>query len=466
MKKLLLIFAFIPVLLFSQTRKQRKALQAQRKADEQIINNFKKHLQFFESNPKDSSDNLKNEQRTVTYISNQFSILGLQPKGTNGYLQPFKIDEGKQVASQSFLKVNGTLLTEKDYFPLPFSASKSVSGTPAMALKEKGVPWFTDANDWSEDDTKKNDSSITIRIQKEADRAASKGATALFIYNSSNIADNIGFDSKDKTPSSAIPVIYITPTGFKKYFADQSQVLDIELNVAFKEIIKNANNVVGYINNSAPSNIVIATPYSIVTRTKNDYTGTNIRKDMDDNVSGTSMLIELARILFTSKSKNSNYTFVAYTGEDTLSAESNWLNNTAITSNAGYIVNLDEVQRSGEDKKLLIESNKTVTSLAENIKPFADTNLEVIFDSSRFQTRQSSDYLKLPLLNISTMPNHELANNEKINYEGELRITRFISRMIEATNGKGKQSFSSINESTNKLFQPSLATTRKTREMF
>lgn len=218
----------MPVLLFSQTRKQRKALEVQRKADQQVISNFKSHIQFFETNAPGSTVVSTNSQPAVNYISEQFKTIGLEPKGTNGYVQQFKIDEGKQIDPKTFLKVNGTLLAaKKDYFPLSFSASKAVAGMPAMALKEKGVPWFIDIKDWLDDDAKKADFDITKTVQKEADRAAVKGATALFLYNSSNLSDNLHYNSRDKASPSSIPVIYITPAGYNKYFIDQSQVLDI-----------------------------------------------------------------------------------------------------------------------------------------------------------------------------------------------------------------------------------------------
>ncbi len=467
MKKLLLIFAFVPVLLLSQTRKQRKALEAQRKADQQVISNLKSHIHFFETNSPNSAVVSKNGELAVNYISDQFKTIGLEPKGTNGYIQQFKLDEGKQIDQGTYLKVNGTLLaTKKDYFPLSFSASKSVTGMPAMALKEKGVPWFIDIKDWLDDDTIKADFDITKTVQKEAGRAALKGATALFLYNSSNLTDNVHFNNRDKIPPSSIPVIYITPAGYSKYFIDQSQILDIELNVAFRETIKNANNVIGYINNGAASNIVIATAYDRVYAAENENAADKGKTDKpEDNVSGTSMLIELARMLFTSKAKNNNYTFIAYTREDTLSRDSKWLNNSAITSNANYIINLDNIARYDEDKKLLIENYGTSPEWIQAIIPLADNNLEVRFDSSSLQSVHSSIYqIKVPVLNFCTQ-NHEnnkaAADNGTINYEGELHIARFIYHLIEATDSKGKLAFSANNDScasSLKIAQPVLNT--------
>lgn len=450
MNKLLLVFALVPVLLFSQTRKQRKALEAQKKADEQVISNFKSHIQFLTSKtPQQSTASTTDGVLTLQYISNQFKAIGLQPKGTNGYIQQFKINNGKQIQSNTFLKVNGTtLVVKKDYFPLSFSASKSVTGMPAMALREKGVPWFADVKDWLEENTKNADFDIVEIIHKEAGRAASKGATALFVYNSSNLIDKVRFNNKDKTSPLSIPVIYITSNGYNKYFLDHSQLLDIELNVVLKETIKNANNVIGYINNQASSNIVIAAPYNRAYPTENDTVADKgkINGSSDDAISGTSMLIELARMLLSSKAKNNNYTFIAYSGEDTLSQDSKWLNNYAIASGANYIINLDRVGRYDENKKLLIEAYGISAEWIESIKPLAEKNLEVNFDSSSIESRDASiSQVKIPLLNFLTGDHGNYSQvslqDGTINYEGELYIARFIYRLIEATDTKGKLVF-------------------------
>ncbi|WP_018615995.1 hypothetical protein [Segetibacter koreensis] len=444
MIRLLLIFALVPTLLFSQTRKQRKALEAQRKADEKVINNLKNHFDFFANNIQNSKAVVKEGEAPVEYISNQFKSIGLQPKGTNGYIQQFKVDEGKQIAPVTSLKLNGTLLAVKrDYFPLPFSATKSVTGMPAIALKEKGVPWFTDIKDWLDDNDKNADFDILKAAQKEAVRAASKGATALFLYNSSNLADNIRFNSRDKTSPLSIPVIYITPKGYSKYLTDQSQVLDIELNVAFKESIKNASNVVGYIDKGASTNIVIATPYKPTYHEESDSLADNEKvKEYADIASGTSMLIELARMLSASKAKNSNYTFIAYTSEDSLSQTCKWLNNSAITLPVNYVVNLQKVGRYDQDKKLLIEGYGTTPDWVQAIKPLADKNVEVTFDSTGHQLLDSSIHMAVPVLNFFTVSpqkdNYSLVGNGTINYEGELQIAKFIYHLVEATDGKGK----------------------------
>ena len=440
MKKLLLIIALAPVLLFSQTRKQRKALAAQQKADQVIINNLKSHNQNLTTNNSTSADSV----RVREYIINQFKTSGLQPKGTSGYLQPFKIDLGRQIKSGTFLKVNGTTLAvKKDYFPLACSAQKNVSGMPAMSLRERGVPWFEDVKDWLED-TLNATLDINKRVQKEAGRAASKGATALFLYNSGATSDNLRFDSKDKTTPVSLPVIYITREGYNKHFNDHSQILDIELNVAFEEVIKNAENIAGFIDNGAASNIVIAAPYTYFFREENE--SITKPKDSIDIIAGTSVLIEVAKMLAISKAKDNNYTFIAYNGENLMSQSGKWFNNPAVISSVNYVINLPGIRTYAQDKKLLIKGYGTAANWPEIIRQAANKNLEISFDTGRTYDKDTSQHQPaIPVLDFFTVDNNnsnkDFANSDKIPYEEQLQIARFIYRLIEATGTKGKPAF-------------------------
>lgn len=150
MKQMLLILAFFPTILFSQSKKERRAIESRQKADLVVINNLKNHIQNLIGNSQ--ANNAGFEVKAVEYLSSQFKAIGLQPKGSDGYVQPYNIDDGKKIDASTFLKVNDKLLElNKEFFPLAYSAEKKVKGTPAMALRERGVPWFFDLKDCLED---------------------------------------------------------------------------------------------------------------------------------------------------------------------------------------------------------------------------------------------------------------------------------------------------------------------------
>src|ERR1700759_4851432 len=93
------------------------------------------------------------EKLASDYIVAEFTKAGLQPDAeNNGWLQSFDVDDGKQIDSSTFFSINGNQLTAPgDFFPLAWSASASVEGSPAIALQENGVPWFFDLKEMLEE---------------------------------------------------------------------------------------------------------------------------------------------------------------------------------------------------------------------------------------------------------------------------------------------------------------------------
>lgn len=448
MKRLLLSLVFIPTLLFSQSRKERKALEAQQKADQQVIANLKNHIQNLSGN---KSTGLSNQTSEIEYISNQFKLLGLQPKGNNGYIQAFTVDDGKRIEPATYLKVNDKLLeVNKEYFPLPYSAEKKIKGSPAMALRERGVPWFTDVKDWIDDESKKR--YIDDAIKKETVKVAAKGATALFLYNSGSTADGVVFNKKDKSAALPVPVIYITPDGYKKYFSDPAQALDIELNVAFKQNNIAGSNVIGYIDNAATTAIVIAAHYSRASDTAgNEETDKTAAQDAGDNSSGTAMLIELARMLLASKAKNNNYLFIALGGSDKgLAAVSYWLDNTTVTAPVNYMINLDMAGSYSDGKKLVVQGSNSSPIWSAVFTSIPDKKLDVIIDSMITDPYASFYRKGIPVLSFSAATRTDYINKPgeetKINYAVELQIAKFITRLIEATDSKGKVNFAKTDQ--------------------
>lgn len=458
MKKLLLILALAPTFLLAQSKKQKKAIAEQQKADQVIINNLKAHVQYLADDKLEGrSTGSAGEAMAMQYISNQFKVIGLQPKGTNSYIQEFIIEEGKQIEPSTFLNLNGTrLMLKRDFIPLAFSATKPVKGMPAMALRERGVPWFFDVKELLDANAGNATYNISDALKKEAARSATKGATALFIYNSSSTNDNIRFENKDTSHPSSIPVIYILPDGYKKYFVDHSQLLDIELNVALREKNRSGHNVVGYIDNNGSSTVVVGAHYDHLGWGEDGNaadTGKILHNGADDNASGTSLLIELARMLASSKAKGNNYLFIAFSGEEIGALGSKyWLDKPTITTPLNYMINLDMVGRYDASKKLNVSGYGSSPLWSQYINGANDKTLEIKIDSTAGTVGdQLSFYRKdIPVIFFNTgysSDYHKATDKaDKINYDGELRIAKYISRLIESTDGKGKIAFSKAPE--------------------
>ena len=137
MKKLLLVLLFFPLLLQAQSKKEKKAAAARLQAQQECISRIKTQVQFL------SGDQLQGrkvgtagEQMARDFIVNEFKNVGLQPKGNDGFVQTFLIEEGKKIDTATFFSINDQKLTVgKEFFPLPYSANKSATGSPALDLR-------------------------------------------------------------------------------------------------------------------------------------------------------------------------------------------------------------------------------------------------------------------------------------------------------------------------------------------
>ena len=206
--------------------------QKLKKSDKIIVANLQTHIKYLADDQLEGRRTGSNgEKLAYEYISNEFSKAGLLAKGDNAtYLQAFEVNDGKMVTSGSHLIINGNdLAIDKEYFPLSFSCNSALSAVGSIALQENGSPWFYDIKDLLEANKDNPHFDLTEVIKTKATDAANKSATVFFIYNSSDIKDELQFDPKVKSALSVIPVIYVTKIAKEKYLKDETASLDIQL---------------------------------------------------------------------------------------------------------------------------------------------------------------------------------------------------------------------------------------------
>ncbi|MBS1591097.1 MAG: hypothetical protein JST07_03180, partial [Bacteroidetes bacterium] len=233
MKQTLILLLALPTLVFAQSKK--KKLKLEKEANMAIENRLLQHIRYLASDSLEGrGTGTKGETLASQYIINQYEAMQLEPKGSNGYLQNFDIDEGKHAnATTTYLMVNNNKAElQKDFFALAFSTNATVNGNVAVALNQANNAWFKDLRDVLEENQNNPHFDVEDYIKKEADKVAAKKATALILYNSSNITDNVQFNKNDKSALTKIPVLYITKDGFKKFFSDETVTQNIQLRVA------------------------------------------------------------------------------------------------------------------------------------------------------------------------------------------------------------------------------------------
>ena len=132
----------VVVLVFTACSPAKKAT----KADVQTLENLKLHIQYLADDKLEGRRTGTNgEKMAMEYISNQFKSIGLLPKGSKGYYQPFEVNEGKQIDDSTKLIINGNnLVAGKDFFPFPFSLNQKMEALPSISVQEADMPWFFD----------------------------------------------------------------------------------------------------------------------------------------------------------------------------------------------------------------------------------------------------------------------------------------------------------------------------------
>ncbi len=455
MNKLMLFLLFTPIFSFSQSRKERKAMEAQRKADELVLDRINLHFENLSANnPGDTKANDGTSQRHKTYIVSQFELIGLQAGGNNGYIQQFVIDEGKKIDATTHFTLNNTpLQLGKDFIPLVYSANQSIAGYPAIDLRERGEPWFADIKDWLQ---KQNDPEfdINVAIKKEVQRAADKGATGLILFNSGSQADKVIFNNLDSSQPVSIPVIYLTPEAFKKYCSDRSALIDIDLAVSIKETYHTAENLIGFLDNGATNTVIIGAHYSNATKmTSGQSVGNNTGHD---NASGTAALIELARMLKNEGTKKNNFLFIAFAAEaqDFLGSQY-WLEHETGKSTLNYMINMDMTSGYLTARQLSVAGYKTSPQWPKLLTSIRQKELAINVDSVMPRQGDHMNFVnrEIPVLFFyagSTSDNQPAGSaDNSIQYEGELLIVKYIHHLLVAADDAGKLVFSKPAEPLN-----------------
>ena len=437
--------------------------QKLKKADKVMITNLQAHIAYLADDKLEGRRAGTNGEKLAReYISNQFQMAGLEPKGEQGWLQPFEIYDGKQINASTLLFINDRELKLNDeYFPFVFCPGSSLEAAVSPALKEKGVPWFNDLKEVLEENKENPHFDLTSAIKTIAAKAAEKGATALFVYNSSGITDNLKFDGKDNSRPLIIPVVYLTQKACKQFLSDESATLDIRLKTVIGDKKRTGNNVIGIINNGASNTIIFGAHYDHLGYGEDGNTmlrtgEKQIHNGADDNASGTAALIELARLLKLSKDKNNNYVFIAFSGEELGLFGSKYFTEhpTISLPTVNYMVNMDMVGRLNDSSKALTIGGFGTSPAWGNVFTVLSKQkyFTVKYDSSGMgPSDHTSFYLKsIPVLFFFTglhSDYHKPSDDaNKINYTGEAFIIKYIESLVTLTNTKGKLAFQKTRE--------------------
>lgn len=407
------------------------------------------------------------EKLAAAYISQEFQTLGLAPKGTEGYLQPFSVNEGKQMMEGTSVVIADKVLTMgKDFFVFPYSANAKVEGNITIGVPEIGAPWFMDINTVLEDNSSNPHFDLTGYIYDFAKVAKQKGATAVVWYNSGSKEDKLSFNPKDKSPVLSLPVFYLQKSAVSTFLAQEVASLTFKGSAVLGDKIRNGVNVVGFIDNGAANTVVLGAHFDHLGygedgNSRYEKKEPAIHNGADDNASGTATLIEMAAQLKKLKAKANNYLFIAFSGEELgLYGSKHFTEQPTIDlKTVNYMINMDMVGRLNDSTKTvtiggygtspiwasLLSQGQGEIKTALTTKPAGSFQIKIDSAGSGPSDHTSFYRKDIPVLfyftGLHTDYHKPSDDADRINYAGMVKILRHMQNVVEKANESGKLAF-------------------------
>lgn len=403
------------------------------------------------------------EKMAHDYIISQYKAMGIPPYFFGkSYLQSFTYKDSPSLGDSNYFTIDGKpFILGEDYYPLSFSASAKISAGYIIVHYGISLP-SSDYNDYKyksglkgrifviETDLPekfKTDTNFIkfLDLQKKIDTATAYGAAGIIFVNSDVNKGDPSEKFSSYTVPSSIPVIFAKGKALRRLHSKRNTNATV-ISVDIKRKIMTGYNIASYIDNQAPTTIIIGGHYDHLGMGKEDsrYTDTvpQIHNGADDNASGTAAVIELARYFMNSSCKKHNYLFMNFSGEEKGLYGSSYFTKSSLfdTSKVAYMLNLDMVGRY-DTSKVGLDIIGTGTSqvwdtLISLNKP---ADLKIKSTKTGFEgSDQMSFYLKnIPVLFLFTgiHPDYHMPGDDadKINFNGETKIVKFAEKLIEST---------------------------------
>lgn len=443
MKKTICLLALLSLAVY---------LPAQKKADRKLLGNLQSHITYLASDKLEGRrTGTPGEKLAAEYIAAQMKQAGLAPKGDDGYLQTFTVREGKVIGESTKLSIDQKpQLAGEQFIPLPFSAEKAAKGEVLADVNEPDNIWLINVKDFEPNPHARP----TDEYLKKTLEAAKNGASGVIFFNGREQPSQV-LRWLDQSPAPApIPAVWVNEEVSRKLDDENANGFQINLQVAFSQNKRTGTNVIGYINNGAPKTVVLGAHFdhlgygedrnSLATAVKAIHNGA------DDNASGTAAMLELGRLLKSSRLKNNNFILVAFSGEELGLFGSKYFteHSPVPPEQVNFMINMDMVGRLDASKGLQVGGIGTSPSWAALLEQTAPKTVKLSYDSSGVGPSDHTSFYRkhIPVLFFFTGTHadyHKPSDDvEKINFEGELSVIKFVYAIIEKANSMDKLAFS------------------------
>ncbi|MHB1049741.1 MAG: M28 family peptidase, partial [Bacteroidota bacterium] len=428
------------------------------------------------------------------YIADQFQSIGLSPLGDNGtFFQNFEVVTELQLGQHNALSVKEKKKTtryavNKDFVPLGFTSDTAITGRIVfggygISAKELDYDDYGSADikgkiavilrGTPDGDTPHSKFGNFAALRYKAMNARQKGAIGLIVVSTTeeDSADQLikmKYDNSFST--SGIPTIHAQRSIVDRWLQSKKLSVDtaaariqramkplsteiknltVSLSTEVVKIKKPTRNVVGVLKSSravSDEHIVVGAHFDHLGY-GGDGSGSlepskrEIHNGADDNASGTSVMIEMARHL--SEYRNTltrDIVFIGFSGEEMgLLGSAHYTKSPSLPlEQAITMVNLDMVGRL-KDNKLTVQGTGTSShweSLLTSLNKDSVFNLAMVKDGFGPSDHASFYTKNIPVLFFFTGVHedyHKPSDDyDKLNYEGMRSIVRYAVRTVLA----------------------------------
>jgi len=411
-----------------------------------------------------ASDSLKGreagtigEQMAADYISKQMFQIGLLPKGdsTGSFLSRFRMnypviykDAKLRIDNVDFKHIEdfGAIdLSSAGNVTAPFiNIGNGISGNNRGGSKNGvyDVAGKIVIIDVSSGSKKEGDNSLSEEIFGRIASIVQQGAVGVVIHNTSRKATEDILFGSPFTESLNVPVVYIARLPYNKISKIKTGICT--LSVEIDRTVSKPANVIGWINNKSAKTVVVGAHYDHVGITKSrtgDDKSLQIHNGADDNASGTSALLELARWAVNSKNLKYNYIFAAFSAEEKGLFGSKafcsrpWVNNDKIA----YMLNMDMVGRMGCQGDTIsaigVGSSAVWDKLLDSL-PHPDFSIKKINGAPAYSDHSPFVKKGIPVIFFTTgiHPEYHTPKDdiELINFKGMIELQSYMQQFIIA----------------------------------
>ncbi len=410
------------------------------------------------------------ELKAAEYIKSVFEVAGLDPKGDDGtYLQAFGFTKRIEFGPENKLVLGDQEMTVgEDYRPMNHSASMAFDFDEVISVGFGIVSDDSAYNDYTgqdvsgkavlisryspvdenEDDSTAVDTALErySGLMSKMMTAIDNGAAGVFFYTPTNRDDTMITMGATHVKPKDIPVIFVRRRALEKLGLDlTAPELPSATGVTDLQRVRGTGyNVVGYLPGATDTVTIVGAHY--------DHLGwggegsryrelpKKIHYGADDNGSGTSALLELARYFGSQRDRlGESILFIAFSGEESGTLGSghfvrNW---TVDRSVARMMINMDMIGRlADQDKGLAIMGTGTCPEFKEYLDEKDMGDLKVAFKESGAGPSDHAAFYhdSIPCLNFFTGAHEDYHTPddvvEKIDLEGVVTVTNLVGDIM------------------------------------